>query len=182
MENLSRIRRASEAGVDVGDAFREAMSLLAATVVMVTTRIDGRPWGLTISSCCSVSVSPPMILISLGRETTSARAIGRDGVFGVSVLGEHQTEAARTGAASGAPKFVERFCRPDDAEGVVARTPALKGAVAHLDCVVERAVEVADHTVFFAEVRDVVLSPGVAPLLYWGRTYTAVDGGEPWYH
>jgi flavin reductase (DIM6/NTAB) family NADH-FMN oxidoreductase RutF len=47
---LSRIRRASEAGGDVRGAFREAMSLLAAAVVMVTTRIDGRPWGLTIRS------------------------------------------------------------------------------------------------------------------------------------
>jgi flavin reductase (DIM6/NTAB) family NADH-FMN oxidoreductase RutF len=71
---LSRIRRASEAGGDVGSAFREAMSLLAAAVVMVTTRIDGRPWSLTISSCCSVSVAPPMILISLGHE----RNWGRD--------------------------------------------------------------------------------------------------------
>jgi flavin reductase (DIM6/NTAB) family NADH-FMN oxidoreductase RutF len=185
MENPSRIRRASEAGVDVSAAFREAMSLLAATVVMVTTRVDGRPWGLTISACCSVSASPPMLLISLGQGTVSARAIGEEGVFGVSILGAHQEEAARTGAASGAPKFVERFCRPDElgAGGeATVRTPVLKGAVAHLDCVVERAVDVADHTVFFAEVRDVVLSPGVPPLLYWGRMYTAVDGGDPWYH
>jgi len=180
-----RLRRASTAGMDVGVAFREAMSLLASTVVMVTTRVDGRPWGLTISACCSVSVTPPMILVSLGAQTVSARAIRDGGVFGVSVLGREQVEAARAGAAAGAPKFVERFCRAEEvgrAGDEARRTPAVAGAVAHLDCGVERTVDVADHTVFFAHVRDVVLSPGVAPLVYWARQYTELDRGEPWYH
>jgi flavin reductase ActVB len=184
-ERLSRIRRASAAGLDLGQAFRQAMSHLAATVVMVTTRVDGKPWALTISACCSVSADPPMVLISLGSRTVSARAIAEHGHFGVSILGQHQVEAARAGALPGAPKFAERFCRPEEVDGEPAagslRTPVLKGAVAHLDCEVERIVEVADHTVFFAEVRDVVLSLGVPPLIYWGRDYTAIDKGDPWY-
>jgi flavin reductase (DIM6/NTAB) family NADH-FMN oxidoreductase RutF len=182
---VSRIRRASAAGLDLGEAFREAMSHLAATVVMVTTKIDGKPWALTISACCSVSANPPMILISLGSGTASAEAIREQGFFGVSILGQHQLEAARAGALPGVPKFAERFCRPEDVEGEPAdgstRTPVLQGAVAHLDCRVARTVDVADHTVFFAEVRDVVLSPGVPPLIYWGRDYTAIERGDPWY-
>lgn len=180
-----RLRRAPDAVMDVGVAFREAMSMLASAVVMVTTRVDGRPWGLTISACCSVSVTPPMILVSLGAETVSTRAIRAGGEFGVSILGREQVEAARAGAAAGAPKFVERICRAEEvarAGDEASRSPAVAGAVAHLDCRVERAVDVADHTVFFAHARDVVLSPGVPPLVYWGRQYTELDRGEPWYH
>jgi flavin reductase ActVB len=181
----SRIRRASASGLEVPTAFREAMSHLAASVVMVTTKIDDQPWGLTISACCSVSAAPPTLLISLGSRTASAGAIAEQGFFGVSILGQHQLEAARAGAAQGVPKFVERFCRPDEIEDDrtdgALRTPVMAGAVAHLDCVVERIVDVADHSVFFGEVRDVVLSPGVPPLLYWGRDYASIDKGEAWY-
>ncbi|MGD9734345.1 MAG: flavin reductase family protein [Solirubrobacterales bacterium] len=182
---LSRIRRASDAGVELGAAFREAMSHLAATVVMVTTTIDEKPWALTISACCSVSAKPPTILVSLGSATASAGAIHRGGTFGVSILGEGGIEAARAGARPGVPKFAEHLCRPEEVaregqEGTL-RTPVLRGAVAHLDCAVVREVEVADHTVFFAEVRDIVLSPGTPPLIYWGRDYAEIDRGEPWY-
>ena len=37
---------------DVVAAFRDAMGRLAAGVVIVTTTIDSRPWGLTVSACC----------------------------------------------------------------------------------------------------------------------------------
>ena len=178
----TRIRRASDRGLDLGDAFREAMSHVAATVVMVTTTVDGRPWGLTISACCSVSAAPPTLLISLGSHTVSSRAIAEHGGFGLSILGAHGIDAARAGAAPGAPKFVEDFCRETDLADGAARWPVVRGAVAHLDCHVGQTVPVADHTVFFGEVVDIVLSVGSPPLLYWGRDYTQVDGGEPWYH
>jgi flavin reductase ActVB len=181
-QQTTRIRRASDHGIDLGQAFREAMSHLAATVVMVTTTVDGRPWGLTISACCSVSAAPPTLLISLGSHTVSAKVIAEHGAFGLSVLGQHGIDAARAGAAPGAPKFVERFCRPAELADGAARWPVVRGAVAHLDCHVARTVDAGDHTVFFGEVDDVVLSVGSPPLLYWGRDYAAVDGGEPWYH
>jgi flavin reductase ActVB len=152
---------------------------------MVTTTIDGKPWALTISACCSVSAKPPTVLVSLGSSTASAAAIREVGSFGVSILGERGIEAARAGARPGVPKFAEHLCRPEEVaqevkEGTL-RTPILQGAVAHLDCAVVRPVEVADHTVFFAEVRDIVLSPGSPPLIYWGRDYAEIDQGEPWY-
>jgi flavin reductase ActVB len=174
-------RRASEQGLDLGVAFKEAMSLLAASVVMVTTRVDGRPWGLTISACCSVSANPPMLLISLGEHTTSAKEIHAQGRFGVSVLSQHQIEAAKAGAAAGAPKFVEGFCADEGEPADPARSPAIKGASVHLDCAVEREVHVADHVLFIGQVEDLVLSPSGTPLLYWARRYRELDMGDQWY-
>jgi flavin reductase (DIM6/NTAB) family NADH-FMN oxidoreductase RutF len=172
-------RRASEHGLELGAAFREAMSLLATGVVMVTTRVDGRPWGLTISACCSVSANPPMLLVSLGEQTVSAREIRAQGGFGVSILSQHQLEAAKAGAAAGVPKFVEGYCA-DEVEPA-AGSPVIRGATAHLDCRVEREVAVADHVLFIGEVADVVLSPGGTPLLYWARQYAELNLGEQWY-
>jgi flavin reductase ActVB len=184
-KSLSRNRRASVAGVPLDAAFRESMSHLAATVVMVTTTIDDKPWALTISACCSVSAKPPTVLISLGTATASTGAILKDGLFGVSILGERGIEAARAGARAGVPKFAEHLCRPEEVavegEDGTLRTPIVQGAVAHLDCGTVRSIEIADHTVFIAEVHDIVLSPGAPPLIYWGRDYAGMDRGEPWY-
>src|SRR6185436_935371 len=72
------------------EAFKAAMRVLAAGVVMVTTWHDDRPWGLTISACCSVAVDPPEILISLRSTTVSCRSILRRDRFGVSILSGRQ--------------------------------------------------------------------------------------------
>ena len=58
---------AGEMHADVAEGFRAAMSRLAAGVVMVTCHVDDKPWGLTVSACCSVSMDPPLLPVSLGR-------------------------------------------------------------------------------------------------------------------
>ncbi len=150
------------------DDFREAMRRLASSVVMVTTHLDERPWGLTVSACCSVSMSPPSLLVSLGAHTASAGAITAAERFGVSMLGEAQQHVARVGSRPGAPKFVAEYC-DSTAE---CQSPAVAGALAHLDCTVSRRVDVADHVLFVGEVERVVLRPGEArPLVFYARDF-----------
>ncbi len=166
---------------DVAAPFREAMGHLACGVVMVTSWVDGKPWGLTISACCSVSMDPPTLLVSLGEHTVSARSIAQTGRFGVSILGERQIEAARFGSAAGAPKFLDRLC--DDRDELAA-TPILAGALAHVDCEVDQTVAVGDHELVIGAVRAVVLSVGPAPLVYYARDYRVLEApmaGDPRY-
>ena len=44
--------------------FRAAMSHVAAPVSIVTSVVDGVPWGTTVSAFASLSMDPPMLLIS----------------------------------------------------------------------------------------------------------------------
>src|SRR3954463_3054633 len=110
--------------------FTEAMSLLASGVVMVTTRLDGRPWGMTVSSFASVSAEPPTTLVSLQADTAGARAIEAAESFGVSILGRHHRAAACHGSRRGEAKFLEGFVDPRTG----GANPAIAGALAHLDC------------------------------------------------
>ncbi len=153
----------------LGD-FRTAMSQLAAGVVMVTCHVGDKPWGLTVSACCSVSMSPPLILVSLGAGTTSVRAIEECGAFGVSLLSQALIDVARFGSAPGQPKFVEDYCR---SEPHASSSPAVAGALAHVDCLLERTVPAGDHVLFIGRVRCVVLSEESehAPLVYHSRKY-----------
>ena len=170
--------RARSAALDAvsPDEFRQAMSSLASGVVMVTSWVDGRPWGTTVTSFASVSAEPPTILVSLGSETTSARAIESAGGFGISMLGRGNLAAARHGSAGGAAKFLEPFVDRRHRGG----RPAIAGALAHLDGEVIERFGVADHTIFVARVRDADLGGGAHPLVYFQRDYrTLAPRGNP---
>ena len=149
--------------------FAAAMSELASGVVLVTSWVGERPWGMTVTAFASVSADPPTVLVSLGSSTRSAQAIDASGRFGVSILAEGQLAAARRGSLRGASKFLEPF-------GVrtLGGSPVVAGALAHLDCDVVERVEAADHIVFFGRVREVQASPGGRPLVYFGRGYRAL--------
>lgn len=148
--------------------FAEAMSVLASGVVLVTCLVGGQPWGMTVTAFASVSADPPTVLASLGSETTSARAIAATQRFGVSILAADQVAVASFGSAPGGAKFIEPFT--DAGDGRCA-SPAVTGALAHLDCDLVEAVHAADHVVYFGRVRTVVASRTGAPLVYHRRAY-----------
>ncbi len=165
------VGKVASSGAAVGDLFRESMSQLATGVVMVTCWLNGKPWGLTVSACCSVSVQPPLLLVSLDTQTASAKAIRTGGSFGVSILGERLIDVARFGSAKGQPKFVDRFCRLDDHGKPVAGSPVVAGSLAHLHCTVEQQIEAGDHLLYIGRVDTVLLEQSDRPLVYYARTY-----------
>jgi flavin reductase (DIM6/NTAB) family NADH-FMN oxidoreductase RutF len=155
--------------------FRQAMGHLAAGVVVVTTYISGRPWGMTVSACCSISLSPPTLLVSLMSETVAARQIVESGSFGVSILGEGAEELARFGSKPGFPKFLdEKQCDlfPE------SLSPAVAGALAHIDCVLTNSISVADHRLFIGEMR-VGRNISGEPLVYFGRSFRRLASTVP---
>lgn len=156
------------------EAFKAAMRALAAGVVMVTTSHEGRPWGLTISSCCSVTVDPPQILVSLRSTSVSCRSILRDGRFGVSILGARQKPLAELGSAVGAAKFVDDYCHDHES----LESPMIAGAPYHLDCAVASHQNVSDHSLIIGRVLHVVYPPSDEtdsdPLLYFNRAFWRV--------
>jgi flavin reductase ActVB len=157
------------------EGFLRAMRQLATSVVLVTTRVDGKPWGLTVSACCSVSASPPMLLISLGAHTVSAQAILKEGCFGVSILSEEQAEVARFGAKPREPKFCHEYCDPDvEGRGI---NPGVKDALAHLECKVAHTLTVADHIIFVGAIEDVTQWEATRPLLIYEREFHRVGPG-----
>lgn len=148
--------------------FADAMSALAGGVVLVTCWVGDRPWGTTVTAFASVSADPPTVLVSLGTETVSARAITPAGRFGVSILAADQVAVARHGSVPGAAKFLDPLTETGHASNA---SPVVAGALAHLDCEVADVARVADHAVFFGLVRAARSSAGGAPLLYHRRDY-----------
>jgi flavin reductase (DIM6/NTAB) family NADH-FMN oxidoreductase RutF len=151
--------------------FVDAMRMLASGVVLVTGWVGHRPWGMTVTAFTSVSAEPPTILVSLGAETTIAHAITATQSFGVSILAEEHLALARLGSAPAAPKYLEAFVDPSDGSSA---SPAVACALAHLDCELSEAVQIADHTILFGRVHAARASRSGTPLLYQRRAYRSL--------
>jgi flavin reductase ActVB len=148
--------------------FAQAMSTVASSVALVTCRLSGRPWGMTVTAFASVSADPPTVLVSLAAASAAARAITLSQCFGISMLAADQVAVATYGSASKAAKFLEPFAALDDG---LSRSPLVAGCLAHLDCELTEQVRVADHTVFFGRVRAARAHGDRTPLVYHRRAY-----------
>jgi flavin reductase ActVB len=148
-------------------ALKEGMSCLPAGVVVVTSWIRSRPWGTTVSSCSSLSLDPPLLLICLGSEAVSTKAIMEQQCFGVNVLRDSQADLASRGAAPGEPKYMDELVSEDAMMG----SPAVKGALAWIHCELYNALAVGDHVVIIGQVHAVELGARGEPLLYHRRTF-----------
>jgi flavin reductase ActVB len=157
-------------------AYLESMRRLPTGVVLVISKVSGRPWGLTVSACCSASVEPPLLVVSVGSATATAESIRRVGRFGVAILGHENLELAEFGSAKGVAKFIDELC-----EDVDMPFPRLRDCMAQLQCQVAARHVIADHTVFVGRVVDGLVSHGAPAraLVYYDRAYRDLAGAAP---
>lgn len=148
---------------------REAMTRLAGGIVVVTTWISGRPWGTTVSSCCSLSMHPPLLLICLANKAVTTKTILEQGCFGVNVLCAEQLEIAHRAAQPGTPKFIDDLVLQEVEMG----SPVIKGSLASIHCELYNALVVGDHTIAIGQVDEVECGPLRDPLLYFRREFRA---------
>src|SRR5256885_15427150 len=86
--------------------FRHALGQFATGVTVVTTRDGGgAPLGLTVNAFCSVSLTPPLVLVCIDRRSEANRGFAQSGLFNVSVLAEEQQDVSHRFAMQGAMKF-----------------------------------------------------------------------------
>lgn len=157
-----------------GDAFRAAMRDLAGAVSVVTTCAGGRRTGCTVSSLQSYAVAPPILLLSLGRESSTAKLLAETGRFGVSLLGHAMDEVAQGFSgpnSAGEARFRHgRWKRLLDGGQWVA-----EGALAAFDCAVDEMIPRHSHVIVLGRV--IAMANEAAsdrPLLYWRRAYHGI--------
>ena len=132
---------------DLGPSFREAMSHVSAPVSVVTTLVDGIPYGSTVSAFASLSVHPPMVLLALDNRGALIDHIRSSGRLMLNVLAEDQAEVAKIFATRGEP---DRFSRVD--WSMDTGLPRITGATAWLRCDHVAFEPGGDHTVLLATV------------------------------
>ena len=134
---------------------------------VVTTRSpDGAPYATTANALLSVSLEPPLLLLSVATGGNTCEYLRKEGCFGVNFLRGDQAEAADFYARA-APE--ERRTLPEahrtHESGVALLDEALVGMVCHI----EQTVEAGDHTLFVAAVEHVEVREGDALLFHEGH-------------
>src|SRR6059036_1420421 len=86
-----------------GDELREVMRRFPAPVAVVTGVDDREEFGLTVGSLVSLSLDPPLVGVSIGKDSARHEAVGNPGRFAVSLLSEQQAPLAQHFARTGVP-------------------------------------------------------------------------------
>jgi flavin reductase (DIM6/NTAB) family NADH-FMN oxidoreductase RutF len=163
----------------IGSArFRSLMSTFPTGVAIVTSiGSEGRPWGMTCSTVCSVAIDPPTLLVCLREHSPTLQAMLWLSTFAVNLLHGGARDAAELFASGAADRFDRVRWRHEPRFG----GPHLMDAAhAVADCKVTGTIRVGDHIVVFGEVLGMVQQAKEAsnPLLYGFRQYSSWSSVE----
>jgi flavin reductase len=151
--------------------YRNAMARLAAAVNVITTDGPAGRGGFTASAMCSVTDSPPMLLVCMNRTVSSCAAFRANGVLCVNVLCASQQEVSAVFAGTTGVEGPARFATGRWGR-LVTGAPALEGAMVNFDARITDMVEKGTHLVFFCEIEAIRLGETAGPaLLYFARNY-----------
>jgi flavin reductase (DIM6/NTAB) family NADH-FMN oxidoreductase RutF len=154
--------------------FRQLLGRFATGVTVLTTRTPGRgggPIGMTASSVASVSLDPPLLLVSVDRRHDMHAALEAASHFVLNVLAADQEALSRRFAADEPNRFAGVGYH-ENRQGIAV----LDGVLAHIDCQKHSAVPAGDHTVYVG----LVVGGSVTerrPLLYYRGGYASLQGG-----
>jgi 4-nitrophenol 2-monooxygenase / 4-nitrocatechol 4-monooxygenase, reductase component len=157
------------------EQFRDLIGRFASGITVVTTVVDGVPYGTTASAMTSVSLTPPMLLICMNRQSVTGQAISRSGHFAVNVLAEDQGFLADLFARKGS-SFAGLSVTPGR-----RGAPLLADALAAFECTVTDTVQAGTHSVMIGAVERADGRAGL-PLAYFrgrqGRLSVPVSCGR----
>jgi len=167
---VARLTPKAAAVEQAGREFRQVMGRFATGVTVVTTVEKDVVHGMTANGFLSVSMRPPLVLVSLGRCKMN-EMLPRSGRYGISVLSHDQRHFAAHFAAQKASPVEPTFTWQSG-------LPLLEGALAHLVCRVVDVHRAGDHVLWIGEVEYLDHRDDEPLLFYTGRFGTIQEIAE----
>ena len=160
---------ADEKQIEMDQAtFRQGMSNLGAAVNVITTHGEAGQAGFTASAVCSVTDSPPTLLVCLNRSASVFETFKTNKVLCVNTLAAHQTELSNI--FGGKTPMSERFLRGKWST-LITQAPVLEDALVSFDCEVVQSMSVGSHDVLICQVKAMKQNEGRNALMYFNRAY-----------
>ena len=138
-----------EAEFDARD-LRRAFGNFATGVTIVTTLDnEGTPCGFTANSFTSVSIDPPLLLVSIAKSAYGCPVFTASSGFAVNILARNQRELSNRFASAGSDKFAGLNWRAE-----ITGSPVIDGVVAWFDCTHHEQVDAGDHIILLGRIEN----------------------------
>jgi len=158
---MTALQKAMQTNQDLDPRrLRDAFGIFPSGVVAVAASVDGRPVGLAASSFTSVSLDPPLVSISVAKESKTWPDLRRSLHVGVTILAEHHSEVCRQLAGPVGQRFDGIGLSASD-DGALT----LDEGLARFVCTIYREVEAGDHVIVLLQLQSVEHSVG-QPLVF----------------
>jgi flavin reductase (DIM6/NTAB) family NADH-FMN oxidoreductase RutF len=148
--------------------FRTAMGKFSTGVTVIATDVEGDVHGMTANAFMSVSLSPKLVVISIGEKAKILEKIKQSQTFSVNILAADQQELSMIFAGQIKEPREVIFDRLDG-------KPVLAGAIAQIACEVSAEHVEGDHTLFIGRVTDIKLEDAEPLLFFSGRYRTLLE-------
>ena len=162
-----------ESSFDVKD-FRRVCGKFP-TGVTVTTLVgaDGKPYGITLSSFTSLSLTPPLVLVCIDHRAAICAHCGVGKHFGINILSEGQRDLSVQFSQNWSDRFLKVRWRPG-----ITGVPLLEDVPGALECITTEMIRVGDHWIVIGQALHVKTSEK-PPLAYFESSYGKVARNHP---
>lgn len=153
------------------DVLKTVFGTFATGVVIVTTH---GPAGLTCQTFCPLSLDPPLVGVSVGRDSASGNRLRAEGAACFNILDRTAEPLARRFATSG----IDRFAGLDWTPSPVLGLPLLDRTLGWVETVVEDEIETGDHVLLVARVTGLGTNRPGAPLTFFRSRFQGLPGDQ----
>ncbi|ETS99479.1 4-hydroxyphenylacetate 3-monooxygenase, reductase component [Providencia sp. PROV188] len=153
--------------------FRDAMASLGAAVNIVTTDGPEGRCGITATAVCSVTDTPPTLMVCVNRNSSMNAVFQKNGRLCVNVLNHDQEDLACHFAGMKGSTMDERFGWDMWDKGILEQ-PLLRNALANLEGEITQVQDIGTHSVYMVEMKKIVVSDDGHGLVYFKRKFHPV--------
>lgn len=150
--------------------FRDAMASLPASVNIVTTQGAAGRCGITATAVCSVTDTPPTLLVCINSRSAMNPVFEQNGKMCVNVLNHQQEEMARHFAGMTELTMEQRFLLDGWRDGALQQ-PMLDQALASLEGEIQQIQTIGTHRVYLLEIKQISLAEEGHGLIYFKRRF-----------
>jgi flavin reductase (DIM6/NTAB) family NADH-FMN oxidoreductase RutF len=152
------------------ELFRRACALFPTGVAVLSTRAaDGTPHGLTVNAFCSLSLTPPLVLVAIDRVCSLLETFEKSGHFALNFLSQSQRDLSIRFSEIPEGRFTGVSWSPG-AEGA----PLVDGVIGSIECRTTRIIDAGDHRALIGEVIAASVGEG-DPLVFFRSMYTMIQ-------
>jgi flavin reductase (DIM6/NTAB) family NADH-FMN oxidoreductase RutF len=163
------------ASLPPGEMLRRVMRHWVTGVAVVTSAVDDNQHGMTVNSFVSISLTPPLVCVTMNNDTRTLALVKQSGFYAVTILSRGQVAIAERFAGRG-QDGVDRFTGLHTFT-LASGAPLLEGGAAFVDCRVVDQYEMPLATLLIGEVIAARQAEEVIPpLVYINRVFTGLTG------